>query len=81
MAELVGDMLCNEELFEAETAIEFERIKTLEPPRECLSMCEFINRLTRGARVGAQDGLPTLHPLQLQAVIWSESHGHFGDEN
>ncbi|GME39455.1 uncharacterized protein LTHEOB_2246 [Neofusicoccum parvum] len=70
VAELVGDMLCNEELFEAETAIEFERIKTLEPPRECLSMCEFINRLTRGARVGAQDGLPTLHPLQLQAVIW-----------
>ncbi|KAF9630617.1 hypothetical protein BFW01_g1179 [Lasiodiplodia theobromae] len=70
VAEMTGDMLCNEELFEAETAIEFERIMMLEPRRECLSMCELINGLTRGARVGVQDGFPTLHPLQLQAVIW-----------
>ena len=81
VAEMTGDMLCNEELFEAGTAIEFERIMMLEPPGECLSMCELINGLTRGARVGVQHGFPTLHPLQLQAVIWGESPGHFGDEH
>lgn len=79
VAEMTGDMMCNDELFEAETTIEFERIKELEPPCECLSMCGFINRLTRGARVGAQDGFPTLHPQQLQAAIWGESLRPCGD--
>ncbi|KAH7001758.1 hypothetical protein B0J12DRAFT_587660, partial [Macrophomina phaseolina] len=77
VAEMIGDVPCRENLFEAETAHEFDRLSAAEWPCKSLTMCQFITTLSRAGRGVAQNFPTQISVIQLQSVIWALSGAVF----